>query len=101
MLHPLNRGLLLFVRASLLSRGGLAPILSRHAKHPCRAQQAAPLQDLAPATRLVEESGSKPCLPAAGPALHRIAARLHLECGGLPPLSRAQQRQGRDPAISL
>jgi hypothetical protein len=29
------------------------------------------------------------------PALHRIAARLRLECGGLPPLSRAHQRQER------
>ena len=29
------------------------------------------------------------------PALHRIAARLHLECGSLPPLSRAHQGQRR------
>jgi hypothetical protein len=28
------------------------------------------------------------------PALHRIGARVRLECGGLPPLSRAHQRQG-------
>jgi hypothetical protein len=27
------------------------------------------------------------------PALHRIAARLHLECGGLPPLSRAYRQK--------
>jgi hypothetical protein len=26
------------------------------------------------------------------PALHRIAARLHLECGGLPPLSQATRK---------
>jgi hypothetical protein len=28
------------------------------------------------------------------PALHRIAGRARLECGGLPPLSRVHQRQG-------
>jgi hypothetical protein len=35
-------------------------------------------------------------LPAGrqAPALHRIAGRVRLECGGLPPLSRAHQRQG-------
>jgi hypothetical protein len=44
---------------------------------------------------LAKKAGAS--LPAGmqAPALHRIVAGLRLECGGLPPLSRAQQRQAR------
>jgi hypothetical protein len=42
----------------------------------------------------IREKKAGASLPAGrqAPALHRIAARLHLECGGLPPLSQATRK---------
>jgi hypothetical protein len=44
---------------------------------------------MAAAKRLVKKAGASPACRQAGPALRRIGERVGLECGGLPPLSRA------------